>query len=106
MMTTTMIRDAIVGMVVVLAALTLMAALAAQAADAPLKGTMKVPSIDRMTFPKGNFLQWHPGQGGDTLTASHARISESASAGQRMLAEQSCADEEKVRNAVRSAPTF
>jgi len=42
MTTATMIKDAVVGMVVLLTALTLWAALAAQAADVPLKGTMMV----------------------------------------------------------------
>ncbi|HEX5646296.1 MAG TPA: hypothetical protein VFX56_04950 [Nitrospira sp.] len=42
----------------------------------------------------------------DTLNACMARIPEVASAGQRMLAEQSCAGEEETRKAIRSAPKF
>ncbi len=42
----------------------------------------------------------------DTLKACMARIPEAASAGQRMLAEQSCAGEEEARKAIRSAPKF
>ena len=42
----------------------------------------------------------------DTLKACMARIPNLASAGQRMLAEQSCVGDEQVRNALRSAPKF
>jgi len=42
----------------------------------------------------------------DTLKACMARIPELASAGQRMLAEQSCAGEEQTRRASGSAPKF
>jgi hypothetical protein len=42
----------------------------------------------------------------DTLKACLARIPAFASAGQRMLAEQSCAGEEDVRKTLRSAPKF
>lgn len=42
----------------------------------------------------------------DTLKACMARIPELAGAGQRMLAEQSCAGKEAARKAVRSAPKF
>jgi hypothetical protein len=42
----------------------------------------------------------------DTLKACVARIPALASAGQRMLAEQSCAGEEKTRKASGSAPKF
>ena len=42
----------------------------------------------------------------DTLKACMARIPALASAGQRMLAEQSCAGEDEVRKALRSAPKF
>ena len=42
----------------------------------------------------------------DTLKACMARIPAFASAGQRMLAEQSCAGEEEVRKTLRSAPKF
>lgn len=42
----------------------------------------------------------------DTLKACMARIPALASAGQRMLAEQSCAGEEETRKASRSAPKF
>jgi len=42
----------------------------------------------------------------DSLKACMARIPALASAGQRMLAEQSCAGEDEVRKALRSAPKF
>jgi hypothetical protein len=42
----------------------------------------------------------------DTLKACMARIPVFASAGQRMLAEQSCTGEEELRKALRSAPKF
>ena len=42
----------------------------------------------------------------DTFKACMARIPVLASAGQRMLAEQSCAGEDEVRKALRSAPKF
>ncbi|MFZ3014524.1 MAG: hypothetical protein WA045_12560 [Nitrospira sp.] len=42
----------------------------------------------------------------DTLKACMARIPVLASAGQRMLAEQSCAGEDEVRKTLRSAPKF
>ncbi|MBH0206699.1 MAG: hypothetical protein HP498_12970 [Nitrospira sp.] len=42
----------------------------------------------------------------DTLKACMARIPGVASAGQRMLAEQTCAGEEETRKAIRSAPKF
>ncbi|MEK7764044.1 MAG: hypothetical protein AAB433_20930, partial [Nitrospirota bacterium] len=42
----------------------------------------------------------------DTLKACMARIPALASAGQRMLAEQSCAGEDEVRKTLRSAPKF
>ena len=42
----------------------------------------------------------------DTLKACMARIPAFASAGQRMLAEQSCASADEVRKTLRSAPKF
>ena len=42
----------------------------------------------------------------DTLKACVARIPALASAGQRMLAEQSCAGEDEVSKTLRSAPKF
>lgn len=42
----------------------------------------------------------------DTLKACMARIPDVASAGQRMLSEQSCVGEEETRKAIRSAPKF
>jgi hypothetical protein len=42
----------------------------------------------------------------DTLKACMARIPEVSSAGQRMLAEQSCVGEEETRSTIRSAPKF
>ena len=42
----------------------------------------------------------------DTLKACMARIPALASAGQRMLAEQSCAGDEELRKTLRSAPKF
>ncbi|MDH4083696.1 MAG: hypothetical protein OEV99_10075 [Nitrospira sp.] len=42
----------------------------------------------------------------DTLKTCMARIPRVASAGQRMLAEQSCKGEEDTRKAIQSAPKF
>jgi hypothetical protein len=42
----------------------------------------------------------------DTLKACFARIPADASVGQRMLAEQSCADEEGARQLIEGAPKF
>lgn len=42
----------------------------------------------------------------DSLKACRARIPESASVGQRLLAEQSCVSHEESRKAIRSAPQF
>ncbi len=42
----------------------------------------------------------------DTLEACLARIPQNASYGQRLLAEQSCAGEERARQSFQVAPTF
>lgn len=92
-------RVAVVLLVVMLAALSIQPTQPAQAADPLVKGT-------RGLAPRAEFSVLASGAAEDTLKACMARIPEIASAGQRMLAEQSCAGEEKTRKAVQSAPKF
>lgn len=70
-----------------------------QAADLFVERTMGfAPITERSVMASG--------AAEDTLKACMARIPDLASAGQRMLAEQSCAGDEQVRKAIRSAPKF
>lgn len=71
----------------------------AQAADASLEGTKDFA-------PRGEGSVIASGAAEDTLKACMARIPDVASAGQRMLAEQSCVGEEETRKAMRAAPKF
>lgn len=105
-MNMTATRGAVVWMVMLLGALTMWTALSAHAADSLLKGTIVVPSTNAHGVSKGTSAVIAAGATEDTLPACTARIPEEASAGQRMLAEHSCAGEEKTRNAIRSAPKF
>jgi hypothetical protein len=106
MMSVTAIRGAVVWMVMLLGALTMWTALSAHAAESPLKGTLIVPSTNAHGIAKGTLAVIAAGAAEDTLTACTARFPEAASAGQRMLAEHSCAGEEKTRNAIPSATKF
>ena len=70
-----------------------------QAADLFGDRTMRfAPMVERDVMASGAVE--------DTFKACVARIPAFASAGQRMLAEQSCAGEEEVRKAMRAAPKF
>jgi hypothetical protein len=85
--------------VVLLAGLFIRSTQPAQAADLLLKGA---PSF----APSGELGVIASGAAEDTLKACLDRIPEVASAGQRMLAEQTCAGEEETRQVIRSAPNF
>ncbi|CUS31892.1 hypothetical protein [Candidatus Nitrospira nitrificans] len=70
-----------------------------QAADLLVERTVGfAPSTERGVMASGAVE--------DTFKACMARIPAFASAGQRMLAEQSCAGEDEVRKTLRSAPKF
>ena len=71
----------------------------AQSADPPLKEIKDFA-------PRGEGSVLASGAAEDTLKACMARIPDVASAGQRMLAEQSCVGEQETRKAIRSAPKF
>jgi hypothetical protein len=85
--------------VVLLAVLFIQSTLSAQAADPLVKGSLSFA-------PSGELGVIASGAAEDTLKGCLARIPEVASAGQRMLAQQTCADEEKTRQVIRSAPSF
>lgn len=104
--TTTTKGATVVWMVVLLAALSKCAIPSAQAADSHVEAAMIFPPIEEPTAPIGTVAVMAPGAAEDTLKACMARIPESASVGQHMLAEQSCAGEEETRKAIRSAPKF
>ncbi len=97
--TTTTNRGAVVLLVMMLVVLWIQPTPPAQAADPLVKGASA-------TAPIGERSVGASGAAEDTLKTCIARIPEVASAGQRMLAEQSCAGEEKTRSASRSAPKF
>jgi hypothetical protein len=97
--TTTRTGVAVVSTLMLLAALSVQPTQSAQAADQRAVGTMgSAPIAERSVMASG--------AAEDTLKACMARIPDIASAGQRMLAEQSCAGDEQVRKALRSAPKF
>lgn len=97
--TTTRTDAAVVSMLMLFAALSVQPTPFAQAADQRVVGTMgSAPIAERGVMASG--------AADDTLKACMARIPDVASAGQRMLAEQSCAGDEQVRKAIRSAPKF
>ena len=106
MKTATIKRTGVVLLVVMLAALSIQPPPPAQAEDSHVKGTMVLTPIEEFGVSIGELAVMAPGAVDDTLKACRARIPELASAGQRMLAEQSCAGEEKTRNASGSAPKF
>lgn len=93
-------------LVVLLIALSTLSTSPAQAEDSHVKGTMVFTPIEELGVPTGELAVKAPGAAEDTLRACMARIPALASAGQRMLAEQSCAGEEELRKTLRSAPKF
>ena len=105
-MTTATKGTAVYWMVVLLAALSKFATPLAQAADSHVEGTMVFVPKEERGVPIGERAVMVPGAVEDTLKACRARIPELASAGQHMLAEQSCVGEEKTRNAIRSPSKF
>ncbi|HSC55626.1 MAG TPA: hypothetical protein VLC51_00395 [Nitrospira sp.] len=108
MMKATPTKGAIVWMVVLLLiALLSQATPPAHAEDSHVKGTMILPSKEEFAVPiGGERAVMASGAAEDTLNACKARIPELASAGQHLLAEQSCVGAEQTRNEIRSAPKF
>ncbi|UVT19026.1 MAG: hypothetical protein H8K03_14570 [Nitrospira sp.] len=106
MMTTIITKGAALWMVVLLAALSLSSIPPAQAEDSHVKGTMISPPTEELAVPIGERAVVASGAAEDTLTACKARIPELASAGQHLLADQTCAGEEETRKTIRSAPKF
>ncbi|MGZ8405302.1 MAG: hypothetical protein ACXW38_06510 [Nitrospira sp.] len=85
--------------VVLFAALSIRSTQPVHAADLLVKRTVRVaPLAERGVMASGAV--------DETLQACVSRIPALASAGQRMLAEQSCVGEDEVRKALRSAPKF
>ena len=89
----------VVLVVVVFAALSIRSTQSVQAADLLVEKTKGFAPIAELGVMASGAVE-------DTLKACTARIPDLASAGQRMLAEQSCAGDEQVRKAIRSAPKF
>jgi hypothetical protein len=76
-----------------------------QAADQPLTAAItSAPAI--VSVPTGEASQMASGAVEDTLRACMARIPEDASAGQRMVAEESCNRDEGARSLSQVAPQF
>ena len=105
-MKTTTAKGSAVWKVVLLIALLIQPTLSAQAEDSQVKGTMVLTPKEGLGVPRGEGAVLASGAAEDTLTTCMARIPVLASAGQRMLAEQTCASEEMTRKAIRSAPKF
>jgi DNA-binding transcriptional regulator YdaS (Cro superfamily) len=99
MKTTSTKHVVVVSMVLLLTALAIQPTQLAQAADPVVKGASGSAPIGERSIRASGAAE-------DTLKACIARIPEVASAGQRMLAEQSCAAEEETRKTIRSAPKF
>lgn len=78
----------------------------------PIRSTQPVQAADLLVERPTGFASMAElaitasGAAEDTFKACVARIPAFASAGQRMLAEQSCAGEEEVRKTMRAAPKF
>ncbi|MDH5668735.1 MAG: hypothetical protein OEY86_12050 [Nitrospira sp.] len=85
--------------VVLMAVLSIQSSQSAQAADSHVKGAMRVAPIEALSTIASGAAE-------DTLQACLSRIPGASSAGQRMLAEQSCAAEEETRRTIQSAPKF
>lgn len=73
--------------------------LSTQAADQSLEGAIIVPLPGEPGLVAAGAVE-------DTLSACLARIPSDASAGQRMLAEQSCQQNEATRTMTQAAPKF
>jgi hypothetical protein len=73
--------------------------LSTQAADQSLGGAIIVASPGELGMASAGAVE-------DTLMACLARIPKDATAGQRMLAEQSCQQDEATRKVVQAAPKF
>jgi hypothetical protein len=89
----------VVSTVMLFAALSIRSTQPVQAADLLVERTMGFAPVAELRVMASGAVE-------DTLKACMARIPALASAGQRMLAEQSCAGEEEVRKTLRSAPKF
>ncbi|MDH5497256.1 MAG: hypothetical protein OEY12_07370 [Nitrospira sp.] len=99
-MKTTMTKCAAVGSVLIgLSVLSLGSTQPVHAADPYVEGALE-------SAPIGERGVMASGAAEDTLKTCMARIPRVASAGQRMLAEQSCKGEEDTRKAIQSAPKF
>jgi hypothetical protein len=88
--------------IVLVASLALMMgipALSIQAAEQPAEVSMTFASAEELGVAASGAVE-------DTLRACLARIPKDASVGQRMLAEQSCQQDEATRKLVQSAPKF
>ena len=89
----------VVSTVVLFAALSIGSTQPVQAADLLVEKTMGFAPMAELGVMASGAVE-------DTLKTCMARIPALASAGQRMLAEQSCAGEDEVRKTLRSAPKF
>ena len=85
--------------VVLFAALSIRSTQPVQAADLLVEKAVGFAPIAELTVTASGAAE-------DTFKACVARIPAFASAGQRMLAEQSCAAEEETRSTIQSAPKF
>jgi hypothetical protein len=85
--------------VVLFAALSIRSTQPVQAADLLVQRTMGFAPMAELDIMASGAAE-------DTFKACMARIPKVASAGQRMLAEQNCAGEEKTRKAIGSAQKF
>jgi hypothetical protein len=95
-----------VWMVALIAALSIPSTPSVQGEDSHVKGTMILPSAEKYAVSIGERAVMASEAAEDTLNACKARIPELASAGQYLLAEQSCVGAEQTRNQIRSTPTF
>jgi hypothetical protein len=94
--------DLFIRRIVILTSLVLISWLpapAAQAADQPSGGSLPVVSTGEATRLAAGGVE-------DTLKACLARIPKNGSAGQLMLAEQSCKQDERNRQVDRDGPKF
>ena len=82
-----------------LISISLLATPATHAADQLVEGAMVLAPIGAHNVVASGAVE-------DTLKACLARIPEDSSAGQRLLAEQSCTGEEGTRKSVQVAPKF
>jgi hypothetical protein len=86
-------------LVAALAVMMSLPALSTQAADQSLEGAVIIASPGEPGMVAAGAVE-------DTLKACLARIPTDASAGQRMLAEQSCQQDEVTRTQTEAAPKF